>query len=302
MSSILLPIVYPSKQYMFQADPRLESILKDVVVLQNDPSITLDLKVTKVALGPGITTECYKGSTLFDRNKDMYSSLIDATWAIPNKVIIKKVDENIRTEFMPFAGEMINLTSHTTVAFQLGNPSAIPNVKYNVYIMNYNQGLANYDGLFEKSDTYRFDKDTNNILSLNGSIPQTFHSGIDVSKTKISKIGQPVATDEYDINDIIKDIFIRESKNSTKLGNLNKIEFEAGQEFKQIAKNVSPEDTIILMNHNMTLKSYNYNQMNFDSVFYVPIGSTINEYLAEEKIKRELIRMKLIELITGKIN
>lgn len=302
MSSILLPILYPSKNYAFQADPRLSDILKEVVDLQNTSGVMMDVKISKVAITQNLTTEAYIGSSSFDRNRDIFSSQIDQTWALPNRTVLKKIDENIRTEFSPFAGEGNTLSSHVAMAFQLANPAIIPDVKYNVYIMNFDQNIENYGGLFENSDTYKLDILTNNILALNGSTPQTFHSKIDPSKVKISKIGFPVGADEYDINDIMKDIFIRENKDSTKLGNLKKLTFVEGQEFKQIASNVSVNDTLIIMNHNMTLKFYNYNHLHFDSLFYVPVGTTINEYLAEEKLKKELIRMKLIELITGKIN
>ena len=302
MSSILLPIVYPSKNYMFKADPRLETILKDVINLQTISSVRLDLKITHVNLRPGLSTEAYVGSGTFDRDKDMFSAQIDQTWAIPNRTVLAKIDENLRNEYSQFVGEGYTLGSNDAIAFQLANPAQIPDVKYNVYIMNYNQNASHYNGLFEDSDFYKLDIPTNNILSLSGSVPQSFYSKIDPSKLKISRIGQIPAADEYDVNEMIKDIYIRENKNSTKLGNLQKLNFEPGQEFKQIANNVSPNDTIVIMNHNMTLKFYTFNQLHFDSVFYVPVGTTINEYLAEEKIKKELIRMKMIELITGKIN
>lgn len=302
MSSILLPIVYPNKKYaFFVKDNNFEKILSEVIDIQNNSDIMVDIKGITGSLEPLMGTEYYEGSTKVDRSK-IYVNDTDLTGLLPNRAIVSKVDSSTRTSFQPFTGELVGLHAHQSIIFQFEDPSIIPDTKYNVYIMQFNQNLFGQDGLFSGQAANGLDVSTCNIMSLASSSPQDFLTKADPSKTKIARIGTTPAANEYDPKELLKDLYIREDRMSTKIGNLRKINFVKSEEYKQIASNVSREDTIIIMNHNMSLAQYRQNSLIFDSLFFVPVGISIDEYLATEKLKRELIRLKLVEIITGKVN
>lgn len=299
MSTILNQVFYPNIDYAFKSHPDFVNLFESVIKIQQTSNLMLNTKILKSTITYGKSNNLYKGSTLFDRTTDINNRIEDPTYLLPNKSIVSKVDENIRTAYIPFVGEPLNLGENSSYVFQLDPTIVIPNVKYNVYIMYYFQGTYGYNGLIESG---KYIPEKLNLLSLASSSPQDFISSIDSSKIKISRIGEPVNSNEYSIDELIKDLYIRESSTSSKLGNLKILPFTEGIEYIQIAKEVSKDDTIVLMNHNPFVPASNKNQLNFDSLFYVPVGTNLDTYLAEEKLKKELIKMKLIETITGKIN
>ena len=309
MSSILLPIVYPNKKYMFSINnSNFEKILGEVTNIYSNSNIMVNtIKGIYGELMGGLGNEYYDGSTKADRSKINVRE-IDLNLLIPNKSIVPKVDQDIRTTFQPFPGGNVGIFAHQSLIIQFENPESIPDIKYNVYIMQFATdilGLPTFGIFPESSGSYQvdgLDSSTCNILCQASSSPQAFLTKADPSKTKIARIGTTPAAGEYDPKELLKDLYMREDKLSTKIGNLKKINFIKNEEYKQIASNVSRNDTIIIMNHNMALAHYNGNSIHFDSLFFVPVGTSIDEYLATEKLKRELIRLKLVEIITGKLN
>ena len=277
MSSILLPIVYPNKKYaFFVKDNNYEKILSEVITIQNSSDIMVNIKGITGSLEALLGNEFYEGSTKVDRSK-IYVQETNLTQILPNRAIVSKIDSNTRTSFQPFAGELVGLHAHQSIIFQFENPALIPDTKYNVYIMQFNQNLFGQDGLFSGQAASGLDVATCNILCQASSSPQAFLTKADPSKTKIARIGTTPAAGEYDPKELLKDLYMREDKMSTKIGNLRKINFIKGEEYKQIANNVSREDTIIIMNHNMSLANYNNNGLTFDSLFFVPVGTSIDE-------------------------
>ena len=212
-------------------------------------------------------------------------------------------------------GEIYTIRNDSLSVIQLKDNPTLPDVQYNVYIGCYApntftaMGNTEMDKLMMEvgsaGNNHIYNEAEFKVLALSGNTPQTFISDIDPTKTLISRIGGVPAANEYDVLELAKDLFIRESNLAKKHGNLREMassEFAPPKQYVQIAKEISKDDTIILLNHKYdTAPKDVLNEIRFNTILFIPVSSTIDEFLAEEKIKRELIRLKLKELLASKI-
>ena len=221
---------------------------------------------------------------------------------IPNALAYNSTEEFTKDYGTTKAiGEVASIQEDALIVLQLFDNPTLPDVKYNVFIHMHPSNMPFTDVIPPtKYSTPEF-----NIMGLAASTPQAFSSEFVTTKTKISKVGQPVAADEYDIKLIMKGLYLRESNLAKKHGNLQKYDPKAwapGTQYIQIAKEVSKNDTIIILNHKYdTPPKDNLNEAVFNTLLYIPVGTSIEQYVAEEKIKRAIIKNKLLEIINAKV-
>lgn len=200
-------------------------------------------------------------------------------------------------------GEVCSIDCDNLLVLQLFDNPTLPDVKYNVFIHMHNSNMTDF-GVTDVIVPKNYNEAEFNLMGLAASTPQAFSSEFVTNKTKISKVGQPVANDEYDIKLMMKGLFLRESNLAKKHGNLKQYDpkdWVPGTQYIQIAKEVSKNDTIIILNHKYDTPPKDLlNGVTFNTLLYIPVGTTIDQYIAEEKIKKAIIKTKLLEIIYAK--
>lgn len=234
-------------------------------------------------------------------NLDMSKLLVgtqheDMSW-LPNKLAYPSVPQFEKDFTSTSVGEWDGIPPDSIEILQIPEDSSLPDISYNVYIGMHRP----FTGSPTITTTDTFNSAEFNIMGLAASTPQDFITEIDPTKTKISRIGKPVQSDEYNIETLAKNLFIRDSSLSRKHGNLKKynvVEWAPNIKFIQIGKGVSKNDTIMILNHKFdTPSNISPNGTLFNTILYIPVGTKIDSYLAEEKIKRGIIKNKLVELL-----
>ena len=197
-------------------------------------------------------------------------------------------------------GEVMGIENDGLLVIQLTDNPTLPDVKYNVFIHMHPSNMPFTDVIAQKD----YSEAEFNIMGLSGKTPQEFSSEFVTTKTKISKIGQPVAADEYDIKSIMTGLYLRESNLAKKHGNLKTYtasNWKPGTKYIQIAKEISKDETIIILNHKFSTPPKDIlNGVVFNTLLFIPVGTTIDQYIAEEKIKKTMIKNKLLEVISAR--
>ncbi len=281
-------------------NPNLVSVLFNALIKYN---INSSLKVSQFKLelrDKTFRSKMYKASPDLDLSKLLIGMPhSDMVW-VPNKLAYTSVEQFVNDFTNTTVGEWSGLSADSMEVLQISEDQNLPDVKYNVFIGMHKPMIGENSVM----GTSSFNENEFNIMGLAASTPQEFITGIDPTKTKISRIGQTVQSDEYDIQTLVKNLFVRDSSLSRKHGNLKKFEvtkWKPNIQFIQIGKEVSKNDTIILLNHKFdTPSNMNPNETLYNTILYVPVGTSIDSYLAEEKIKRELIKNKLLEVISAR--
>lgn len=308
MSNIL---PYPSLIEAIKVNPNLTDILSKSVISQT-VSTNLTIGLMRYWLdNKTIRPKIYNGSIDFNESMLFKLSIVDMNHL--NNILPRRMAYTSLEKFKQDFSDVLTSDIYTayndslTIIQPQDNPD-LPDLKYNVYIGCYSPNSftehgTNINTLMVSTDVERFVPEEFNVMTLAGSTPQTFKSDIPATKTKLSKIGQTnIATDEYSLHDLAINLFTRESSLSKKHGNLASIDpatFAPPNNYAQIASDVSKNDTIVLLNHKFDTpsKDIRINAITFNTILYIPVGTNIDTFLAEEKIKRDIIRAKLKEII-----
>lgn len=302
---------YTSLTEALKANPNLTDILVKSVISQT-VSTNLNIGLMRYWLdNKTIRPKIYKGST--DFNEEMIFKLNIANMNQLNNLIPRRMAypslEKFKQDFTDvLVSDIYTAYNDSMTIIQPQDNPDLPDIKYNVYIGCYAPNSFTEQGndistLMVSTDVERFVPEEFNVMSLAGSTPQTFKSDIPATKTKLGKIGQTtMATDEYSLHDLAINLFTRESNLSKKHGNLASIDsstFAPPNSYAQIASGVSKNDTVVMLNHKFDTppKDMRINAITFNTILYIPVGISIDTYLAEERIKRDIIRAKLKEII-----
>ena len=279
--------------------PNFLNILYGTLLKTN---INIDLNISQMLVKLNDKTKrpvLYKNSQDYDPSLLQVINKLDLD-NVPNKLAYTSL-EDFKNDFTnPTLGEADILTSDNAMVLQLHDTN-LPDIKYNIYLGIHESPMSFSEIMIPST----FDEEEFNIMGLAASTPQEFITGLDSTKTKISRIGKVVEADEYDVETLTKELFVRDYSLSRKHGNLKKFEVKEwvpNVKYVQIGKEISKSDTIIVLNHKFdTPITKDVNNIIFNTILYIPISLNIDEYLAEEKIKREIIKDKLIEILSLRI-